>query len=572
MSNAILIFSFGGPEKPDDVMPFLENVVAGRGVPRERLLEVAEHYYHFGGRSPINDHNRKMVADLEKLLAEQGPALPVYWGNRNWHPYLADALEQMARDGVTRALVFTTSAFGSYSGCRRYIEDLEQAAAKVSEKPGVKPPELIKLRLYWNHPGFIEPMIDRVREAFAQIPAERRAQAAPQVAMAFTAHSVPLSMADSSPYVSQLNEASKIVCDALGIGAWKLVYQSRSGPPTQPWLEPDILDHLRGLKAAGVRDVVVAPIGFVSDHMEVLYDLDTEAKQLCAELGLSMVRAGTATISLRLPRPDEVPVGYAYVPPGSFLTGTDQDETTRRDFLIAAPLHQVRTGAYAIARHEITYADWIAYLRALPAAERELRMPRASQMLNGVTLELVSGRFRLTLEAARRRYVAWEGSPIRYPGRGRRSVQDWLRFSVTGVSYHDAEAYAAWLRASGRVRGARLCSDREWERAARGADGRAFPGAETPAPDDQNVDVTYGQRTDAFGPDEVGSHPASRSPFGIDDASGNVWEWTSDGGAPVNRGGCWYFSLRTSQVANREPSQADHRDPLLGVRLCADAH
>jgi ferrochelatase len=290
MSDAILIFSFGGPEKPEDVMPFLENVVSGRGVPRERLLEVAEHYYHFGGKSPINDHNRKMISDLEHLLAEQGPALSVYWGNRNWHPFLADTLERMANEGVTRALVFVTSAFGSYSGCRRYLEDLDQAAAKVREKVGAKLPELVKLRLYWNHPGFIEPMIDRVRTALERIPAERRTQAA----MTFTAHSVPMSMAASSPYVSQLNEACGIVCKALGIREWKLVYQSRSGPPTQPWLVPDILDHLRLLKDAGVSDVVVVPIGFVSDHMEVLYDLDTEAKQFCAEIGLNMVRAGTA--------------------------------------------------------------------------------------------------------------------------------------------------------------------------------------------------------------------------------------------------------------------------------------
>jgi protoporphyrin/coproporphyrin ferrochelatase len=290
VSDAILIFSFGGPEKPEDVMPFLENVVSDRGVPRERLLEVAEHYYHFGGKSPINDHNRALIADLKRLLSEQGPRLPVYWGNRNWHPFLVDTLEQMSRDGVTRAFVFVTSAFGSYSGCRRYLEDLDQAAIKIREKLGENVPQLIKLRLYWNHPGFIEPMIDRVREAWEQIPAERRAQAA----VAFTAHSVALSMAASSPYVAQLTEAAKLVCDALAIREWKLVYQSRSGPPTQPWLEPDILDHLRELHAAGVRDVIVCPIGFVSDHMEVLYDLDTEAKQLCDELGLNMIRAGTA--------------------------------------------------------------------------------------------------------------------------------------------------------------------------------------------------------------------------------------------------------------------------------------
>lgn len=291
MPDAILIVSFGGPERREDVLPFLENVVAGRNVPRERLLEVAEHYYHFGGKSPLNDHNRALIAALEALLREQGPALPVYWGNRNWRPYLADAIAEMRRDGIQRAFAFATSAFGSYSGCRQYREDLERARAQAGAPAAADVPEIRKLRLYYNHPGFLDPMTDRVRAALEQVPAARRARAS----VVFTAHSIPLAMARVSPYESQLTEICQLVSKSLGLTDWKLAYQSRSGPVAQPWLEPDILDYLRSVKADGeVRDVVVAPIGFVSDHLEVLYDLDTEARQLCAELGLNMVRAGTA--------------------------------------------------------------------------------------------------------------------------------------------------------------------------------------------------------------------------------------------------------------------------------------
>ncbi len=287
MSDAILIFSFGGPEKNEDVMEFLENVVAGRNIPRERLLSVAGHYYHFGGKSPINDHNRMMIAALRELLAEQGPALPVYWGNRNWHPYLEDTLRTMKDDGVRRCLVFATSAFGSYSGCRRYLEDLERASNAVG--PGC--PEILKLRLYYNHPGFIEPMVDHVRAAVERIPESRRLKAV----CFFTAHSVPVSMADASPYVEQLREACRLVATALHLPSWELVFQSRSGPPSQPWLEPDVLDSIRSAVAGrGASDIVLVPVGFVSDHMEVLYDLDTEAKALCDELGVHMVRARTA--------------------------------------------------------------------------------------------------------------------------------------------------------------------------------------------------------------------------------------------------------------------------------------
>jgi protoporphyrin/coproporphyrin ferrochelatase len=284
--DAILLLSFGGPEQPGEVMPFLENVLRGRNVPRERMLEVAEHYYHFDGRSPFNDQNRALLAALRKVLAAEGPDLQVYWGNRNWHPLLADTMRQMTADGVRRAFAFVTSAYSSYSGCRQYLEDL----ARAREAVGPAAPEVLKLRVFYNHPGFIETMADRVRAALDQIPPQRRAAAA----LTFTAHSVPVSMAETSRYVQQIEEASRLTADRVGRPQFRLVYQSRSGAPGQPWLGPDVLEYLRELAAAGVtRDIVLAPIGFISDHMEVVYDLDTEARQLCADLGLNMVRAAT---------------------------------------------------------------------------------------------------------------------------------------------------------------------------------------------------------------------------------------------------------------------------------------
>jgi ferrochelatase len=279
--DALLIVSFGGPERPEDVMPFLENVTRGRGIPRERLLEVAEHYHHFGGRSPINDQNRELIAALEQLFAAEGPPLPVYWGNRNWNPYLADTVRRMKADSVHHAAAFITSAFGSYSGCRQYREDIERAVAEV----GAGAPRITPLRLFGDHEGFIGPMTERVSEALSRF--------AHPPHIAFTAHSVPQSMADASPYVRQLETAVRTVADRLHHGDWALVYQSRSGPPSQPWLEPDILDHIRSLHAAGVRELIIAPVGFLSDHMEVIYDLDTEAAELCRELGVRMVRART---------------------------------------------------------------------------------------------------------------------------------------------------------------------------------------------------------------------------------------------------------------------------------------
>jgi protoporphyrin/coproporphyrin ferrochelatase len=285
--DAILVTSFGGPESPDDVMPFLENVLRGKNVPRERMLEVAEHYYHFGGKSPINDQNRQLIAALEVELAQHGPHLPVYWGNRNWHPMLAETLRQMKADGVRRALAFVTSAYSSYSSCRQYREDI----ARAQEAAGEGAPVVDKIRAFHNHPGFVEAIVDRVRHALATIPEDRREAAH----LVYTAHSIPLAMAQSCDYEKQLKETGRLVAEALVRKEWRLVYQSRSGPASQPWLEPDILDCLRELKAqGGSSDVVIAPIGFVSDHMEILFDLDTQARELCADLGLNMVRAETA--------------------------------------------------------------------------------------------------------------------------------------------------------------------------------------------------------------------------------------------------------------------------------------
>jgi protoporphyrin/coproporphyrin ferrochelatase len=283
--DAILIVSFGGPEGPDDVLPFLENVLQGKNVPRERMLAVAEHYQHFGGVSPINAQNRALIRALQAELDRLGPRLPIYWGNRNWHPLLADTLAQMARDGVGRAIAFFTSAYSSYSGCRQYRENIAAAQTVV----GPAAPQVDKVRAFFNHPRFIAAQVDRLTTAFDQISSDRR----PAARLAYTAHSIPLSMAERCQYVAQLQETARLVSERLGRPDAELVYQSRSGPASQPWLEPDIGDWLRSVHAAAARDAVLAPIGFLSDHMEVLYDLDTEARQICDELGLNMVRAGT---------------------------------------------------------------------------------------------------------------------------------------------------------------------------------------------------------------------------------------------------------------------------------------
>ena len=285
--DAFLLVSFGGPEGPAEVLPFLENVLRGRNVPKERMLEVAEHYQHFGGKSPINDQNRALLAAVETEFAAAGIKLPVYFGNRNWHPLLPDTLRQMKQDGVKRAIAFFTSAFSSYSGCRQYRENIAAAQADVGEGA----PQVDKLRVFFNHPGFIEPMVESTAAALAQIPAGRRDKAL----LLFTAHSVPLSMAATCQYEAQLREASRLVAAGVGVGRgdWRLVYQSRSGPPSQPWLEPDVGVALQEIAEAGGKDVVVVPIGFISDHMEVLFDLDEEAQNISRQLGLNMVRAAT---------------------------------------------------------------------------------------------------------------------------------------------------------------------------------------------------------------------------------------------------------------------------------------
>jgi protoporphyrin/coproporphyrin ferrochelatase len=287
--DAILVVSFGGPESREDVIPFLENVLRGRNVPRERMLAVAEHYYHFDGKSPINQQTRDLISALESELAQNGPKLPVYWGNRNWHPMLADTLRQMKHDGIRRALAFVTSAYSSYSGCRQYREDIVRAQAEV----GPEAPQIDKLRAFFNHPGFIDATEARLRDALAEVPASARQN----IQIVYTAHSIPMSMANTSDYVRQLEEVRKLVSARLGVNNDALVYQSRSGAPGQPWLEPDILDYLREVKERNrASAAVLAPISFVSDHMEVLYDLDIEALQLCDSLSLPMVRAKTVGV------------------------------------------------------------------------------------------------------------------------------------------------------------------------------------------------------------------------------------------------------------------------------------
>ncbi|GLZ31551.1 ferrochelatase [Lentzea sp. NBRC 105346] len=282
--DALLWLSFGGPEGPADVRPFLENVTRGRGVPPERLDEVEAHYQHFGGVSPINSLNLSAI----EAVRSAGLDLPIYFGNRNWHPMVEDTLAKMTSDGVRRALVFPTSAYGGYSACRQYDEDILRARAAVPDGP-----ELVKLRQFFDHPLFIGAFADAVRAAMASLSGPSR--------VVFTAHSVPVS-ADKAAgppelggnlYSRQVAEASRLVALELGLTEYDVVWQSRSGPPQIPWLEPDIVDHIESLHSAGVSGVVVCPIGFVSDHLEVVWDLDTEARDRAAELGMEFARAAT---------------------------------------------------------------------------------------------------------------------------------------------------------------------------------------------------------------------------------------------------------------------------------------
>ncbi len=287
--DAILIVSFGGPEAPDEVVPFLENVTRGRGIPRERLEQVGAHYHLFGGKSPINDQCRALISALEDELPKHGIDLPIYWGNRNWTPMLTDTMQQMANDGITQAIAFVTSATSSYSGCHQYREDIERARADVGEAA----PVVHKIRQYYDHPGFIEPMVDNVAASLDAL-----GNLGDSARLVFTAHSIPISMSSTSDYEAQLHEASRLVADRAGRTDsqrrdFDLVWQSRSGPPQVPWLEPDINDHLESLRDDGTSAVVVVPIGFISDHMEVMYDLDTEALATAERLELPYARART---------------------------------------------------------------------------------------------------------------------------------------------------------------------------------------------------------------------------------------------------------------------------------------
>jgi ferrochelatase len=284
--DAFLLVSFGGPEARDHVLPYLENVLAGKNVPEDRKLEVAEHYYHFGGVSPINAQNRALLAAIVQDFREHEIQLPVYWGNRNWHPLLPDVLSEMADDGIKHALALVTSPFGSYSSCRQYLENIADAQQSI----GPSAPQVSKLRAYFNHPDFVKAWEDRAREAINSLPTDRRQQCQ----VLFTAHSIPVAMAKTSVYLPQLQELSRLVAESLELPQerWQLVFQSRSGPPQQPWLEPDVCDVISGMgKRDDVHEIVLVPIGFMSDHVEVLYDLDIEAVQAAEAAGVGLTRA-----------------------------------------------------------------------------------------------------------------------------------------------------------------------------------------------------------------------------------------------------------------------------------------
>lgn len=286
--DALLLLSFGGPEGPEQVMPFLENVTRGRGIPRERLESVAEHYLHFGGVSPINGINRELITAIEAELSRRGRTLPVYFGNRNWEPFVEDTVAAMRDNGIRRAAVFSTSAWGGYSGCTQYQEDI----ARGRSAAGPDAPELVKLRQYFDHPLLIEMFSDAVRDAAATLPEELRGEAR----LVFTAHSIPLRAASRCGpdlYERQVGYAAGLVAAAAGYREYDQVWQSRSGPPQVPWLEPDVGDHLEALAAAGTRAVIVCPIGFVSDHIEVVWDLDSELAEQAAQAGVALARAST---------------------------------------------------------------------------------------------------------------------------------------------------------------------------------------------------------------------------------------------------------------------------------------
>lgn len=300
--RALLVLSFGGPEKEEDVVPFLENVTRGRGIPRERLAEVGEHYYRFGGKSPINDQNLEIIDHLRTEIDARGLDLPVYFGNRNWEPYVEDTTRQMVADGITEVVVFATSAWGGYSGDIQYREDIERALQSCRDA-GLTPPTMTKIRPFHDHPLFLSSFARLVDAARQELPADVREDAR----LLFTAHSVPVSADETASsdsthrYSGQVLTAAREVRELTSFASdgedgtdVELVWQSRSGPPHIPWLDPDICDHLEETVGAGDRrPIVLVPIGFISDHMEVMWDLDNEAAETAAELGITMVRAAT---------------------------------------------------------------------------------------------------------------------------------------------------------------------------------------------------------------------------------------------------------------------------------------
>ncbi len=298
--DAIVLAGFGGPEGQDDVIPFLRNVTRGRGIPDERLEEVAHHYRHFGGISPINEQNRVLKAALETELASRGIDLPVLWGNRNWDPYLRDALTEADQRGFTKLIGLATSAYSSYSSCRQYREDFAMALEQTGLGEKL---QIDKVRQFFDHPGFVEPFVDGLRTAIAELVERGVAEGA--IRILFSTHSIPSSDAERSgppartfdaggAYATQHRAVAEVVVREAGTDIpWQLVYQSRSGPPTQPWLEPDVNDVIRGFASEGVEAVVIVPLGFVSDHMEVLWDLDTEATETAEEHGMIAVRTPT---------------------------------------------------------------------------------------------------------------------------------------------------------------------------------------------------------------------------------------------------------------------------------------
>ncbi len=297
--DAILIVGFGGPEGREDVVPFLENVLRGRNVPHERMLEVAEHYYRFEGISPINQQVRDVISALKTELQQHNITLPIYWGNRNWKPMLPETMQQMKEENISRALGLVLSAYGSYSSCRQYLEDIKNGQQIVGEET----PSVDKIRLFYNHPNFIAANKENLQQAVTQLstlPNESSSDESfcNEFHVAFTAHSLPMSMAKNCQYVEQLQETCRLVAEGIGLppDRWKLVYQSRSGRPSDPWLEPDICDHIETLHQANVKNLIIMPIGFLSDHIEVLYDLDEEAKTISKQLGITMIRAATVGV------------------------------------------------------------------------------------------------------------------------------------------------------------------------------------------------------------------------------------------------------------------------------------